>query len=220
MPHFSPKVLQALEFASIAHKGQQRKFPANVPYISHLAAVAMILLESGYGENVIVAGLLHDIIEDTPFKGDDILENFGQEVYELVVAVTENKSLPWAERKEKYLQQIEAAPISAKAISAADLLANRLSNLLGLKRGENPWTRFSKNPVEYAKRIFNIDQKRLEIIKKSASQADSQPSQNYGGQTGSSGSVPFIAELEAVMKEVEELSWKMLQDYQPPAGGQ
>lgn len=196
MTYLSPKVLQALEFAAIAHKGQLRKFPANVPYISHLSAVAVILSNAGFDEDVVVAGLLHDIIEDTPFKGDDILENFGQKVYELVVAVTEQKSLPWAERKEKYLRQIEAAPVEAKAISAADLLANRLSNLLGLRRGENPWVRFSKQPKEYAKRIFDIDEKRLAIIKSSG-----QP-------------VPFLGELEQVMKEVEELSWKMLENYQ------
>lgn len=202
MTHLTPKVLQALEFASIAHKGQMRKFPGNVPYISHLSAVAMILSQAGYGEDIIVAGILHDVIEDTPFKGDDILENFGQAAYELVVAVTENKSLPWADRKEKYLRQIEVAPVEAKAISAADLLANRLSNLLGLRRGENPWTRFSKQPVEYARRIFEIDQKRLEIIKKA-------------------GGVPFIPELETVMREVEDLSWQMLETHQSlPASGQ
>lgn len=195
MTYLTPKVLQALEFAAIAHKGQLRKFPANVPYISHLSAVAVILSNAGFDEDVVVGGLLHDIIEDTQFKGDDILENFGQKVYELVVAVTEQKSLPWAERKEKYLRQIEAASDEAKAISAADLLANRLSNLLGLKRGENPWVRFSKQPKEYAKRIFDIDEKRLAIIKKS-------------------GGVPFLGELEQVMKEVEDLSWQMLENYQ------
>ncbi|MEK7617584.1 MAG: HD domain-containing protein [Patescibacteria group bacterium] len=197
MHHLSPKVLQALEFASIAHKGQLRKFPANVPYISHLAAVALILSSSSYDEDVVVAGVLHDIIEDTPFKAEDIIDNFGNEVYNLVVSVTENKSLPWAERKEKYLRQIREASAEAKAISAADLLANRLSNLMGLRRGENPWIKFSKQPKEYAKRIFDIDQKRLEIIKQD-------------------GRVPFLAELVSVMKEVEDLSWQMLENYQPP----
>lgn len=196
MTYLNPKILQALEFASIAHKGQLRKFPANVPYISHLAAVAAILSRAGFEDDVVVAGILHDIIEDTQFKADDLMENFGHEVYQMVVAVTENKSLPWAERKERYLKQIEAAPLEARAISAADLLANRLSNLSGLKRGENPWTRFSKQPKEYAKRIFDIDEKRLEIIKKG-------------------GGVPFLPELESVMKEVEDLTWQMLDAYQP-----
>lgn len=196
MIYLSPKVLQALEFASIAHRGQLRKFPANVPYISHLAAVAEILSKAGFSEDVVVAGLLHDVIEDTPFKGE-ILEKFGAEVYKLVEAVTEQKTLPWAERKEKYLTQIEAASQEAKAISAADLLANRLSNLMGLRRGENPWTQFSKQPKEYAKRIFEIDEKRLEIIKQSPG-------------------IPFVAELSSVMKEVEELTWQMLENQTQP----
>lgn len=191
MQYLSPKVLQALEFASIAHKGQLRKFPANVPYISHLLAVSYILSRAGYEEDVVVAGILHDIIEDTPFKAEDILENFGNEVYSLVVAVTENKSLPWIERKQKYLEQINLASNSAKAISGADLLANRLSNLLGLRRGENPWVRFSKQPKDYAKRIFDIDKQRFDIIKKNEE-------------------IPFLSELELVMREVEDLTWKML----------
>jgi guanosine-3',5'-bis(diphosphate) 3'-pyrophosphohydrolase len=195
MSFFSPKLLEALEFASIAHKGQLRKFPANVPYISHLAAVAGILSRAGFREEVIIAGLLHDIIEDTNFNAEDIQEPFGGEVLALVTAVTENKSLPWAERKEKYLKQIETASEEAKAISAADLFANRMSNLLGLRRGENPWTKFSRQPVEYARRIFEIDTRRLNIIKNSAK-------------------IPFIAELEAVMKEVEDLTWQMLEKYQ------
>ena len=192
MTYLSPKVLQALEFASIAHKGQFRKFPANVPYISHLVAVAQILSNAHYREEVIIAGLLHDIIEDTHFNAEDIAEPFGNEALDLVIAVTETKSLPWKERKEKYLSQIEAASEEAKAISAADLFANRLSNLLGLRKGENPWIRFSTtNPSEYAKRIFEIDERRLAVIKQNTS-------------------IPFISELEAVMREVEELSWKML----------
>ena len=195
MTVLSPKILKALEFASIAHKGQLRKFPTNVPYISHLGAVALILSNAGFSETVVVAGILHDIIEDTPFKAEDIMENFGNEVYELVVAVTENKSLPWAERKERYLEQIQNAPVEAKAISGADLLANRLSNLLGLRLGENPWVRFSKQPKDYAKRIFDIDEKRLAVIKGS--------------------SISFLPELEAVMKEVEDLTWKMLEEQLP-----
>ncbi len=190
MTALSPKILKALEFASIAHKGQLRKFPTNVPYISHLGAVALILSNAGYAENVVVAGILHDVIEDTPFKAEDIMENFGTEVYELVVVVTENKSLPWQERKERYLEQIKNASVEAQAISAADLFANRLSNLLGLRKGENPWIKFSKQPKEYAQRIFDIDEKRLAIIKNSP--------------------IPFVSELERAMREVEDLTWQML----------
>ena len=107
-----------------------------------------------------------------------------------MVAVTENKSLPWAERKERYLEQIKTASVEVKAISGADLFANRLSNLLGLRKGENPWIRFSKQPKEYAKRIFDIDEKRLAIIQGNP--------------------IPFLPELEKVMKEVEDLTWQML----------
>jgi (p)ppGpp synthase/HD superfamily hydrolase len=186
-----PKVLEALEFAAIAHKGQLRKFPNNVPYISHLAAVAMVLCQGGYEENVVIAGVLHDVLEDTAFTGKDIEQNFGKQVLELVTAVTENKSLSWQDRKNKYLELLAQDSQEAKAISAADLLSNRLSNLLGLRKGVNPWAQFSKNPAEYAKRIFEVDKKRLEIIKIGTN-------------------IPFIHELENVMQEVEDLSFAML----------
>lgn len=191
MTYLSPKVLEALEFAAIAHKGQLRKFPNNVPYISHLAAVAFVLCEGGYSQDVIVAGVLHDILEDTSFTAEDVEKNFGSKVLQMVVAVTEHKGLPWQERKTKYLEQLSKASEEAKAISAADLLSNRLSNLLGLRKGLNAWGQFSKNPSDYARRIFDIDQKRLEIIKQNTN-------------------ITFISELESVMKEVEDLTWQML----------
>jgi hypothetical protein len=196
MPYLSPKILEALEFAAIAHKGQFRKFPANVPYISHLLAVAHILHAADYAEEVITAGLLHDVLEDTPFKAEDIQQRFGDRVLELVVGVTEQKSLPWAERKEKYLKQLETADMEIKAISAADLLSNRLSNLLGLRRGENPWVKFSKNPAEYSKRIFDIDRRRMEIIKQGAN-------------------IPFMEELERVAKEVEDITQELINHPSP-----
>lgn len=192
MTYLSPKALEALEFAAIAHRGQLRKFPGNVPYISHLAAVALILSKAGYPDNVVIAGILHDILEDTSFKSEDLEKNFGREVLAMVLRVSENKSLPWADRKHQYLEQLKDASEHAKAISAADLLSNRLSNLLGLRKGINPWVQFSKTPADYAKRIFEVDKRRFEIIK-----------------TGTG--ISFISELEEVMKEVEDLSFKMLE---------
>lgn len=191
MKYFSPKILQALEFASIAHSGQKRKFPGDIPYISHPAAVALILSRASYKDEVVIGGILHDIIEDTSFTGHDIESKFGKEVLELVMAVTENKSLPWQERKAKYLENLKQDTEEAKAISAADLLSNRMSNLLPLKRGENPWAMFSRDPKEYAKKIFEIDKRRLEIIKENTN-------------------ISFISELEKTMQEVEDLTWKML----------
>jgi len=191
MTYLNPKILEAIEFASIAHKGQFRKFPPSIPYISHLMAVAEILSRAGFADEVVIAGLLHDIIEDTRYTAEDVKEKFGDKVLELVLGVTENKSLSWAERKEKYLVNLQAASVEVKAISAADLLANRLSNLLGLRRGINPWLSFSQTPAAYARKIFEIDRRRMEIIKQSEN-------------------IPFIPELEAVAKEVEDITHTML----------
>jgi len=194
MVFLSSKVLQAIEFAAVAHDHQYRKFPAKVPYISHLAAVCMVLCKSGYREDVVAAGALHDVLEDTKLTKGEIEKNFGQEVLDLVEAVTEHKNLPWKERKEDYIKRLETATEEAKAISGADLLANRASNLSGLKKGVNPWLKFAdnENPKDHAKKIFDIDQKRFEMIKQNTN-------------------IPFVPELEAVMREVEELSWKLLE---------
>ena len=191
MTYLTPKLLEAMEFASTAHKGQFRKFPPNIPYISHLTAVAQILSRAGFNEEVIIAGLLHDILEDTKHTAEELKQRFGDRVLALVLAVTENKSLSWIERKEKYLYQLQIADTEAKAISAADLLANRLSNLLGLRQGINPWLNFSKTPAVYAQRIFDIDQRRMEIIRQA-------------------GGIPFLEELESVAKEVEDITRTML----------
>jgi len=192
MTYLPIRVLKALEFAAVAHKNQYRKFPAHVPYFTHLAIVCLTLSAADYPEDVIVAGALHDLLEDTPKTIEDIKKEFGKKVAGFVLAVTEHKKLPWKERKEKYLEQLSKASAEAKAISAADLLANRTSNLVGLRRGENPWIKFAtKNPEEYARRIFEIDRKRLKVIKQGAV-------------------IPFIVELEENMDEVEKLSWELL----------
>ncbi len=166
MIYLPTRVLKALEFAAVAHKNQYRKFPAHVPYFTHLAVVCLTLSAADYSEDVIVAGALHDLLEDTSKTENDIEKEFGKNVLDLVIAVTEHKKLPWKERKEKYIEQLSETSEEAKAVSAADLLANRTSNLVGLRGGENPWIRFAaKNPEEYARRIFEIDRKRLEVIK-------------------------------------------------------
>ncbi len=193
MSFLSPKVLRAVEFAAVAHDHQYRKFPAKVPYLSHIAAVVLILCKSGFDKDVLAAGALHDVLEDTKLSRAEIEQNFGKKVLELVEAVTERKSMPWKERKEEYLKRLQTASEEAKAISGADLLANRASNLAGLKKGINPWVKFADQeaPKDHAKKIFDIDRQRFEIIKQGIN-------------------IPFVPELENVMKEVEELSWKLL----------
>ncbi|MGH6928962.1 MAG: HD domain-containing protein, partial [Dongiaceae bacterium] len=100
---------RALDFAARKHVHQRRKGELAEPYVNHLSDVARLLAEATKGEDVtvVIAGLLHDTLEDTETSFDELAKEFGQEVAELVAEVTDDKSLPKAERKRL---QIETAP--------------------------------------------------------------------------------------------------------------
>lgn len=123
------KTDQALILAYNAHKGQKRKYTCE-PYICHPIAVAALLEAFGYGEDVVSAALLHDVVEDTPVKIEDIREVFGEEIAKLVLEVTdvskpEDGARPL--RKEKDRNHIASASLNGKAIKLADLIDNTKS---------------------------------------------------------------------------------------------
>ncbi len=120
----SQRVFQAIQFATKAHTGQFRK-GTKVPYIIHPLGVAKILIEAGCSEDVVVAGILHDTVEDSSFKMDDIRRDFGEEVARLVEGASEpNKSDTWENRKQHTIDNLETAPMDAVYVSLADKLAN------------------------------------------------------------------------------------------------
>jgi (p)ppGpp synthase/HD superfamily hydrolase len=164
MEYLSPSMLAVLEFASRAHKSQLRKNPAETPYISHPFAVAFILSKAGFREPVLIAGVLHDVLEDTAVTAEELDQIFGNEVLQLVLGVTENKKLSWAERKRSYGEHLAHQSAEVAAISAADLLANRQSILLELRKGNNPWKNFSQAPQQYVKDLMEFDRERIAVI--------------------------------------------------------
>ena len=90
----------AKEFAIKAHKGQVRKSDKVKPMIIHPINVANILSEYGFDDNVIAAGYLHDVVEDTKYELSDITDKFGIDIASLVKEASEpDKSLPWEEIK-------------------------------------------------------------------------------------------------------------------------
>lgn len=117
--------LQAMQFAEKAHKGQLRK-DKTTPYFLHPISVAMHL--NAFPEAVQCAALLHDVVEDTPVTQEEIEDLFGAEIAELVRSVSEqDKSLPWKERKLRYLAHLKDAPLGAIAICLADKIDNMMS---------------------------------------------------------------------------------------------
>ncbi len=82
------KIFQAINYMVVAHQDEYRK-GNNLPKSTHLFSVAAILLKYGYDEEVVVAGILHDVVEDTDRDIDEIKKLFGQKVAGYVLAETE-----------------------------------------------------------------------------------------------------------------------------------
>jgi len=119
-------VNETKNFVKIAHKGQLRKYPKNTPYYTHLFRVGDILSEYGFSDDVVKAGLLHDLVEDTDYELDYIKENFGEDIAKYVDFVSEEKNLPWKERKLEYIRKLfsNESPVESIAISMADKIDN------------------------------------------------------------------------------------------------
>ncbi len=126
---YSYRVEQAIRAAAVLHKDQLRKGSMPFPYITHLVATAFTLMDYTEDEDVIIAALLHDTLEDTDYTIDELQEDFGGRVRELVEAVTEPQSTDtvkytWQEKKQTYLKQLKKAPKEAVMIAAADKIHN------------------------------------------------------------------------------------------------
>ena len=139
---------QAMRFAAQAHAGQLRKSSAT-PYFEHVAAVAMILERAGFPEDVVIAGLLHDVVEDTPVSFEEVAARFGPSVTELVRHCSEVKldeqgrKRPWIDRKRDHLAALAEAPTEARAITLADKLHNLISIELDLREHRPVWSQFN-----------------------------------------------------------------------------
>lgn len=168
-------IFKAIAFAAHAHSGQFRK-GSNIPYITHPLHVAETLIRMGCSEPVIIAGLLHDTLEDTPVKRESIQQLFGEDVALLVESASEppKKEFSWEERKEHTLKHLETATWEMLVLSLAD----KLDNVRSIRDdqaivGEQVWHRF-KRPKEtqawYYKSLAAIfprklnDEKSLAIV--------------------------------------------------------
>ncbi len=151
MMTFTEKFYDALELAARAHRNQLRK-GTDIPYFTHPAAVAMLLLRHGFGEGMAIAALLHDTVEDTDVTLEEIRLHFGDRVAELVKGASEeDRSASWEERKYATLVYLKTAPPDVAALSCADKLHNAISIARDRERhGEAVWERFHRGREKMA----------------------------------------------------------------------
>ncbi len=180
--HPSPRLDRAFQIATIVHAGAVRK-GTEIPYIKHPVAVARLLEDHGYDEDVVVAGLLHDTVEDARYGNLDLQarlgeaagrgrlavpadawafreaflrflsDEFGQKVFDLVMAVSESKNdgrrqRDWLERKKERLDHLAEASREEAALKAADTLHNLRCTLEDIRRdGLGVLDRFRGGPL-------------------------------------------------------------------------
>jgi (p)ppGpp synthase/HD superfamily hydrolase len=139
---------RALAFAADLHRAQQRK-GTTIPYVSHLLAVASLVLEHGGSETEAIAALLHDAVEDQGGLPtlSRIADEFGEEVAAIVAGCTDADVVPkppWRARKEAYIAHLAHASESICLVSAADKLHNLRSIVSDYQMlGEELWGRFN-----------------------------------------------------------------------------
>jgi (p)ppGpp synthase/HD superfamily hydrolase len=136
---------QAISFAARAHRNQIRK-ASDTPYVSHPFSVAMLLQQAGCEEELVVAGLLHDTLEDTETTEAELHKKFGYRVLELVKGCSEpDKTLPWEERKQHTIDTLKTASNDICLVTCADKLHN-IRTLIEDKKelGDDLWSRFKR----------------------------------------------------------------------------
>ncbi len=119
-------ILYALEFAARKHRDQRRKDPEASPYINHPIALANVLCNEGHVSDTatLCAAILHDTIEDTQTTPEELLQHFGEEICQIVLDVTDDKSLPSAEQKRLQVVNTGALSDKAKLVKLADKICN------------------------------------------------------------------------------------------------
>ena len=158
-------IFDAIEFAAKAHSGQFRK-GTKIPYIVHPLGVAKLLIELDSSEEVIVAGILHDVVEDTHITIEEIKKHFGKKVADLVYGASEpNRQDSWKNRKQHTIDFLESASMESLMLGCADKLHNITSIRKDFeKHGGAFWNRFSrpKNDQKwYYKSLVGVFESRL-----------------------------------------------------------
>ena len=132
MPNKWNIVVKAASMAATLHDGHARKDGS--PYFQHPARVAAILARAGADNELLAAGYLHDVIEDTPADHDDISKIFGEDVADWVGVMSKDHRLPEPIREPAYKQQLIDGPWQGRAIKLADQIDNFTASMIGQEK--------------------------------------------------------------------------------------
>jgi (p)ppGpp synthase/HD superfamily hydrolase len=180
----------ALQLASALHHRQHRK-GTRIPYIAHLMAVSAIVLEAGGDEELAIAALFHDAVEDQGGAATEktIRRLFGDRVADIVAECSDTDiepKPPWRERKEAYLAHLKTASDDALLVSAADKLHNARAILADYRLlGDDLWERFNASKTDqlwYYRQLVRAFRAR--------------------------GSTALVEEFDRVVSEIEQLAGK------------
>ena len=116
-------VEKALRIMLLAHGQQVRKTDGS-PYIIHPMMVAKKLARLGFSDETIAAALVHDVLEDTDVTEQQLRQELGDKVVDIILPLSEDKKLEWETRKKKYINDVKNASVETKAVSIADKIHN------------------------------------------------------------------------------------------------
>jgi (p)ppGpp synthase/HD superfamily hydrolase len=170
----SKRLAHAINRASELHRAQLRRGKDMTPYVSHLYGVMYLLAKATDEEDVLIAGLLHDSLEDVPgYNKEKLEEEFGSRVTEIILGVTEpldaNKALddqkPWLERKEAYIVALKNGPAESALVSCADKIHNLMSTEYTIENSdiilfEKMQSAFTSQKLFYDK-VFEVCESKL-----------------------------------------------------------
>ena len=140
-------ISEAAELAARRHNGMARKGRGNEPYINHLAEVANLLAAAtdGADAELVAAGWLHDVIEDTDTTREELARKFSDRVASLVVECTDDMTLPKAERRRRQVVDAPEKSAGARLIKIADKISN-----VGARIHSDPTTEERSDLADYA----------------------------------------------------------------------
>jgi GTP diphosphokinase / guanosine-3',5'-bis(diphosphate) 3'-diphosphatase len=147
-------ILSAARYAAEKHSGQKRKGAAGEPYVNHVIEVAHLVSTAIPNDlNVVVAALLHDVIEDTDVTAEEMSKHFGQDVTALVIEMTDDKSLPKEDRKRLQIEHAPKMSVRAQTIKLADKISN-LESILSSPPAKWDYER-KKRYFEWGKQVVD-----------------------------------------------------------------